>query len=138
MRTNLLKKAAIAFGVMALSVLAVNIFAIVPVLAQVGLQPGDTPALLQGGPTDVRDLIQTILNYLLGFLGLISVIMIIYAGFLYVTSATNEENVGKAKNIILYAIVGIVIILASAAIVNFAFGVTTGSTAASTAPTTTL
>lgn len=137
MRSNFLKKAGIALGVMALSVLAVNLFTIAPVLAQVGLQPGDTPDLLAGGPTNIRDLIRTILNYLLGFLGLIAVIMIIYAGFLYVTSGTNEDNIGKAKNIILYAIVGIVVILASAAIVNFAFDVTSGGTTTST-PTTTL
>ena len=48
--------------------------------------------------------------------------MIIYGGILYVTSAGNDENVQKAKKILMYAIVGIVVILLSFAIVNTVIG----------------
>ena len=64
-----------------------------------------------------------IINYLLTFLGLIAVGFIIYAGVLMVMDAGAEENVGKAKNIIIYAAVGIIIILMSYTIVNAIFGV---------------
>lgn len=75
-----------------------------------------------GGETDFKSLVQTILNYFLGFLGFVATIMVIYGGVLYVTSAGNPENVEKAKKILLYAVVGIVIILLSFAMVNTILG----------------
>ncbi len=63
--------------------------------------------------------ITTIINYFLGLLGLIAVAMLIYAGVLMVTAGGNEEQVGKARKIIMYAVIGIVIILLSYTIVSF-------------------
>lgn len=63
--------------------------------------------------------VTTILNYALGFLGLVAVGFIIYGGVLMVTSAGNEEGVGKAKKIITYAAIGIVLIMLSYTIVTF-------------------
>lgn len=64
-----------------------------------------------------------IINYVLGFLGLIAVAFLIYAGILMVTAAGNEDQVGKARKIITYAVVGIVIIILSFTIVQFATNV---------------
>lgn len=75
-----------------------------------------------GGEGDLKDLIQTILNYFLGFLGFVATVMVIYGGILYVTSAGNDDNVGKAKKILLYAAIGIVIILISFALINTILG----------------
>lgn len=63
--------------------------------------------------------ITNIINYFLGLLGLIAVAFLIYAGILMVTAGGNEEQVGKARKIIMYAVVGIVIILLSYTIVTF-------------------
>ena len=63
--------------------------------------------------------ISTIINYFLGFLGLIAVAFLIYAGVLMVTAGGAEEQVTKARKIIMYAVVGIVIILLSYTIVTF-------------------
>lgn len=63
--------------------------------------------------------IQTILNYALGFLGLIAVAFIIYGGILLVTSAGSDDAMGKAKKILTYAAIGIVIIMLSYTIVTF-------------------
>lgn len=60
-----------------------------------------------------------IINYVLGFLGLIAVAFLIYAGVLMVTAGGNEDQVGKARTIITYAVIGIVIILLSFTIVSF-------------------
>ncbi len=68
------------------------------------------------------DLIETIgriINFLLGFLGVLALILILYAGFLWMTAAGNEENVAKAKKIMGAAVIGLVIILAAFAIANF-------------------
>lgn len=63
--------------------------------------------------------ITTIINYFLGLLGLIAVAFLIYAGILMVTAGGNEEQVAKARKIIMYAVIGIVIILLSYTIVTF-------------------
>ena len=76
---------------------------------------------LIGGESDLKTFVFDLIQFFLGFLGAISVIMLIYAGVLYVTSAGNDEAVGKAKKIMLYAAIGIVIIFASYAIVTAIF-----------------
>lgn len=63
--------------------------------------------------------ITTIINYFLGILGLIAVAFLIYAGVLMVTAGGAEEQVTKARKIIMYAVIGIVIILLSYTIVTF-------------------
>lgn len=73
---------------------------------------------LSGGQTSLRGIIITIVNFFLTFLGLLTVVMVIYGGFLYVSAGGVEDNVGKAKKILLYSVIGIVIIVASFAFVN--------------------
>lgn len=72
---------------------------------------------------DFRSAVISYLNYFLAFLGLLAVAFIIYAGVLMVTAAGNEEQIGKGKNIIMYAAIGIIIILLAWTIVNFVIGV---------------
>lgn len=75
---------------------------------------------------NARDLIQTLVNYALSFLGLIATVMIIYGGALYVTSGGDEDGASKGKKIIQYSVIGILIILSSFAIVNTAINATGG------------
>lgn len=67
---------------------------------------------------DFRTAVVNIINYVLTFVGLIAVAMLIYGGFLYLTAAGSEENTKKAKHIILYAIIGIIVISLSWVIVS--------------------
>jgi cysteine-rich repeat protein len=71
-----------------------------------------------GTNTSAREFILNILNFVLSFLGIVAVAMIIYAGFLYVTASGDEGQSEKGKNIILYAVIGIFVILISYALVN--------------------
>lgn len=64
-------------------------------------------------------IVKDVINVLLFIIGAVSVVMIIYGGFRYVTSAGNSDSVTKAKNTILYAVVGLVVALLAFAIVNF-------------------
>ncbi|MEK7673461.1 MAG: PKD domain-containing protein [Patescibacteria group bacterium] len=68
--------------------------------------------------TDAKDFVKRIVNYALGFLGFIAVIMIIYAGVLYVTAGGEDDGVGKAKKIIMYSAIGLLIVMGSFAFVN--------------------
>lgn len=60
-----------------------------------------------------------IINIVSAAAGIAAVIVIIYAGFRFVISAGNPEGVKAAKNAIIYAAVGIVIIALAQAIVHF-------------------
>ena len=68
--------------------------------------------------TSFLDLLTFIINFNLGFVGTIAVLMLIWGGFRYLTSSGKSDATKDAKNTILYAIIGIVIILLSYAIVN--------------------
>lgn len=68
--------------------------------------------------TDAREYVIKIVNFALGFLGLIAVLIVIYGGVLYVTAAGEEENATKGKKAITYASIGLLIILGSFAFVN--------------------
>lgn len=80
---------------------------------------------------DPRLLAVNIINIALGFLGIIAVILILYAGFRWMTAGGNEENVATAKKILIAGIIGLIIILASFALANFVInqliGATTGT-----------
>lgn len=71
------------------------------------------------GTTDVEDLIRTIINIFSVIVGIVAVLMIIVGGFKYITSGGDSGNIGSAKNTILYAIVGLVIVAIAQAIVQF-------------------
>ena len=63
--------------------------------------------------------IAKIIVFLNGFIALVVVIMIIYAGFLILTGAGDEEKNDKAKKTISYALVGVVILIFSYVIYRF-------------------
>lgn len=63
--------------------------------------------------------ITNIINFFLGLLGLIAVAMLIFAGVMMVTAGGDEQAIAKGKKIIMWAVVGIVIILLSYTIVTF-------------------
>lgn len=64
------------------------------------------------------ELIKKIINYVLGIVGAVAVLIIIYSGFVYMTSRGNEKQIESAKNSLTYAIIGLVVIFASIIIVN--------------------
>ena len=76
-------------------------------------------AVCAGKSDNLNGFIKTAINVVLYILGSISTLMIIFGGVSYVASAGKEESVKKAKNIILYAVIGVIISLLAYAIVNF-------------------
>lgn len=67
----------------------------------------------------------TVVNVLLFIIGAISVVMLIFGGIRYTTSAGNSAAVTAAKNTIMYAIIGLVIAFLAFAIVNWVLGAIT-------------
>lgn len=66
--------------------------------------------------------IGSIINVLLGFLGVIAVLLILVGGFKWMTAAGNEEKVAEAKKLLGGGVIGLVIILAAFAIAAFVVG----------------
>jgi cytochrome bd-type quinol oxidase subunit 2 len=78
-----------------------------------------------GGITDqqardrINNILRTVINLFSLVVGVVAVIMIIIGGLKYITSGGDSGNVSGAKNTILYAIIGIVVVALSQFIVRF-------------------
>src|SRR4051812_10291572 len=59
--------------------------------------------------------------------GAVAVIMIIYGGFRYITSGGDSNRVGSAKNTLIYAIIGLVIVALAQIIVRFVLSTSTNA-----------
>ena len=73
-------------------------------------------------PKVTDNLIPNIMQIVFGLLGAIAVIMIILAGFQYVLSQGSPEKIAKAKDTILYAVIGLVVCVSGVTIVSFVTG----------------
>lgn len=67
----------------------------------------------------VNNLLTTIINLFSLIVGIVAVIMIIVGGFKYITSGGDSGNVTGAKNTILFAVVGLIIVALAQFIVRF-------------------
>ena len=80
----------------------------------------DFPTNFAGFSTnDIKTTIQNIVRIVVGFLGIITVLIILIGGFKWMTSAGSEEKITEAKKLISAGVVGLVITLAAYAIANF-------------------
>jgi hypothetical protein len=71
------------------------------------------------GATDPRAIAANAIKIILGFLGIIAVVMILIGGFKYMTASGNTEKTEEAIGIITAAAIGLVIILAAYGIATF-------------------
>ena len=67
----------------------------------------------------VNNLVSQIINIFSVVVGIVAVIMIIIGGFRYITSGGDSGNVTGAKNTILYAIIGLIIVALAQFVVKF-------------------
>lgn len=91
-----------------------------PAAAQIATVAGDPFELPDAGePSAVQQFGVALVNAILLFVGLIAAIFLIFGGVQYITSAGDDQKTATAKKTILYAIVGLIVIGLSVAIVNF-------------------
>ena len=126
---SLLKKFIATVGAMAL--LALPSVALVPSVANAQIADNVCKGLLstETGTSDCEEdvngdnsfagLAKRIINIFSIVVGAVSVVMIIIGGFRYIISGGDSNGVSGAKNTILYAIVGLVIVLFAQVIVRF-------------------
>lgn len=89
--------------------------------------PGQCNVATSDATTKINDIIHTIVNLLSVIVGVVAVIMIIVGGFRYITSGGNDTSVTSAKNTILYAIIGLVVVALAQLIVRFTLSKLTNS-----------
>ena len=80
------------------------------------------------GTADLKDTVVNIIQWVLGILALVAVVMIIIGGFQWMTASGSEERIEKAKKIISSAVIGLIIVLLAWAIVIFVAGTTSNVT----------
>lgn len=83
--------------------------------------------------TDPRDVVANVIKVVLGFLGTIAVVLIIVAGFQWMTAAGSEDKIAKAKKIMTAAVIGLVIVLMAYALSTFVIKAIISATNPSTA-----
>ena len=65
-----------------------------------------------------KGLIKTVVNVLLWAVGVLSVIMIIFSGFRYITSSGDASKTKSAQSTLIYSVVGLIVAIMAWAIVN--------------------
>ena len=101
----------------ALTFCAILTLTAMPVLAlETGIDYGSFTGL---GTKDIREGMMNIINVLLGFIGILAIVIILWGGFRWLTSGGNEEKVAEAKKVITAGIIGLIIIFAAYALATF-------------------
>jgi hypothetical protein len=85
-----------------------------------GNQKGNIEGELgMNGDKDPRVLAAQVITILLGFLGIVAVILIITAGFKWMTAGGDKAQIDEAKNLMKNAVIGLIIIMSAWALSNF-------------------
>lgn len=76
----------------------------------------------------LESMIATIVKTGLTLVGALALAMLVYGGFLYITAAGDTKQIDKAKTVIIYAIIGIIVIGLAYSVVAFVIGAFGGGT----------
>lgn len=69
----------------------------------------------------LEDLVARVIKSFLGIVGIIALILFLYGGILWLTSAGNSSKVEEGRNVFVWAVLGLVVIFSSYVIVTFVF-----------------
>ena len=138
------KKLGVALAFIPMLALAVGGFGVMPASAVAqnsntatcdsfsGVASGVSCGKNNSSPTNLfgnGGIFQTVINIMLFIVGVLAVIMIIYAGIRYTSSRGASGEITSAKNTLMYSIIGLVIAIFAYAIVNWVVFAATNTTA---------
>jgi len=72
-----------------------------------------------GQDRDLKSSIANIINIILGFLGIVAVIIVLAGGFKWMTAGGNEDKVSESRQMIIQGVIGLVVVFAAWAIASF-------------------
>ncbi len=102
-----------------LTVLALSVLMIVsPFFAAADMLPTPTEITGAATSTNASALLATVTQWILGIVAAVAILFIIYGGFRYITANGNSQQMETAKNIIIKAIIGLVIVVVAYVIVQ--------------------
>lgn len=117
--------------ILATAMFGLSIFGFTPVFAT-DICAGNLPAEIKeangctsGSSGNLSNVVINILNVVIGLLGVVAVIFIIIGGINYMTSSGDSAKVKKARDTILYAVIGLIVSILAGVIVNFVIDATT-------------
>jgi hypothetical protein len=79
---------------------------------------GDVNSSAVGGALGLSDIAIRVLNFLLGIMGIVALIMLVIGAMIYLTSAGDDDRINKGKEIFKYSLIGILIAMASMVLVR--------------------
>lgn len=103
----------------AIATMAVPLMVKADALANMKSSLGNTAGAAGLTSKPLPTLIGSFIAAALGLLGVVLVVLIVYAGFIWMTAQGNDEKIKKAKGMITSAVIGMIIIFAAYAITNF-------------------
>ncbi len=94
------------------------------VFAQTAACPGDGSTICLDNPlgkevNDPNVLIGQVINSIFGVVGSLALIMFIYGGLIWMTSAGSQDKIKKGKDIIVWSVIGLAVIFSAYALVRF-------------------
>lgn len=70
------------------------------------------------GETNINIIIGNVIRAILGFSGVIALLMFVWGGFLWMTSAGNQDRIKKGKDTLIWATIGLVVLFSAYALVG--------------------
>ena len=119
-----MKKSIISIAIMTCAVFGISVLSTASLSGSVSAQVSKgidtaTTSEMKGKSIDGdKGLIKTVVNVLLWAVGILSVIMIIFSGFRYITSAGDASKTKSAQSTLTYSVVGLIVAIMAYAIVN--------------------
>lgn len=72
-------------------------------------------------------ILQNVINFLIGFAGILSMLLIVWAGIRFVMSEGDKEKIVNARKTLTYALLGLLLVALAFVILNFIFAFTQGN-----------
>jgi len=97
-----------------------------PVEKEHDFQEKETPSAKLDNPlgvSTVPEVISRLIKIMLGLVGTVSLVVFIYAGFLWITAQGKPDQINKGKQAMIWAVVGILVVFSSYAILKYVFDV---------------
>lgn len=119
-----MKKTVVSIAIMICAVFGLATLSIVSLSNNVSAQVSDgigaaTTSEMEGRKIDGDSgLVKSVVNILLWVIGILSIIMIIFSGIRYVTSAGDASKTKAAQNTLIYSVVGLIVAIMAWAIVD--------------------
>lgn len=119
-----MKKSIISIAIMTCAVFGASVLSTASLSGSASAQVSEgintaTTSEMKGKSIDGdKGLIKTVVNVLLWAVGILSVIMIIFSGFRYITSAGDASKTKSAQSTLTYSVVGLIVAIMAYAIVN--------------------